>query len=159
MASIVPYPAESTTAPHRSAPRSPARRSAPRDAAVHSDARDSLSRSRHRERDDSEISRRARAFVRELRIEADTIPWDEERRVPGSRLRRILNSIQRDVDAGGIARVRQITSAPLALYRIEVERPDMAYLRTTVMTYDALTALLEDTPEQTIRDRFVFRCP
>jgi hypothetical protein len=84
-------------------------------------------------------------------------PWRDDRNGLGPRLRRILSSIQQDVDAGGTARVRQITSAPFALYRVEVERPDMSYVRTTVMGSDALTALLEDTPEEVLRDRFVFR--
>jgi hypothetical protein len=73
------------------------------------------------------------------------------------RIRRILASIQRDVDEGGTARVRQILKSPQELYRIEVERPDMSYLRTTVLGRDALTALLEETPEDVIRERFVFR--
>ena len=73
------------------------------------------------------------------------------------RLRRILSSIQRDVDEGGTARVRQILSGPRELYRVEVERPDMAYLRTTVMGAEALALLIELTPEELLRDRFIFR--
>ncbi len=73
------------------------------------------------------------------------------------RLRRILSSIQRDVDEGGTALVRQILSGPRELYRVEVERPDMAYLRTTVMGADALAMLIEQTPEELLRDRFIFR--
>src|SRR5262245_33135608 len=75
------------------------------------------------------------------------------------RVRRILASIQRDVDEGGTARVRQIVRGPQELYRIEVERPDMSYLRTTVLGREALTALLEDTPESVLRERFIFRSP
>jgi len=75
------------------------------------------------------------------------------------RVRRILASIQRDVDAGGTALVRQILALPRELYRIEVERPDMSYLRTTVLDREALTALLEETPESLLRERFVFRTP
>ena len=91
-------------------------------------------------------------------------PWggsDEDRNSPESwrerRLRRILSSIQRDVDEGGTARVRQILSGPRELYRVEVERPDMAYLRTTVMGAEALALLIELTPEELLRDRFIFR--
>lgn len=87
-------------------------------------------------------------------------PW-LDRNSPESwrerRLRRILSSIQRDVDEGGTARVRQILSGPRELYRVEVERPDMAYLRTTVMGADALAMLIEQTPEELLRDRFIFR--
>ena len=84
-----------------------------------------------------------------------------ERRSPESwherRLRRILTSIARDVDEGGTARVRQILGGPRELYRVEVERPDMAYLRTTVMGADALAMLIEQTPEELLRARFIFR--
>jgi hypothetical protein len=75
------------------------------------------------------------------------------------RVRRILASIQKDVDEGGTARVRQILRSPQELYRIEVERPDMSYLRTTVLGREALTALLEETPENVLRERFIFRQP
>ena len=75
----------------------------------------------------------------------------------GRRARRILSSIQRDVDEGGTARVRQIASGSMEIFRIEVERPDMAYVRTTLMGREALAALLEETPEDVLRERFVFR--
>ena len=84
---------------------------------------------------------------------------DRRRQKAERRVRRILASIQRDVDEGGTARVRQILRNPQELYRIEVERPDMSYLRTTVLGRDALTALLEDTPEDLLRERFIFRSP
>ena len=63
---------------------------------------------------------------------------DRRRQKAERRVRRILASIQRDVDEGGTARVRQILRNPQELYRIEVERPDMSYLRTTVLGRDAL---------------------
>jgi hypothetical protein len=85
---------------------------------------------------------------------SDARRFDGQRRV-----RRILASIQKDVDEGGTARVRQILRSPQELYRIEVERPDMSYLRTTVLGREALTALLEETPENLIRERFIFRAP
>jgi hypothetical protein len=75
------------------------------------------------------------------------------------RMRRILASIARDVDEGGTARVRQILRVPHELYRIEVERPDMSYVRTTVLGREALTVLLEETPENLLRERFIFRAP
>jgi len=75
----------------------------------------------------------------------------------GHRVRRILESIQRDVGAGGTARVRQILCSPRELFRIELEIPDMAYQRTTVLDRDALEVLLEETPEDIIRARFIFR--
>ncbi len=72
------------------------------------------------------------------------------------RIRAILASIQRDVDEGGRARVRQILTGPLELYRLELERPDMSYQRITILDRDSLTALLEQTPEETVRTSFSF---
>jgi hypothetical protein len=88
---------------------------------------------------------------------ANQIAFDGDQQRGQRRVRRILASIQRDVDEGGTARVRQILKSPQELYRIEVERPDMSYLRTTVLGRDALAALLEETPEDVLRERFVFR--
>jgi hypothetical protein len=87
----------------------------------------------------------------------DPRQFEGERQI--RRQRRILASIQKDVDEGGTARVRQILRTPQELYRIEVERPDMSYLRTTVLGREALTALLEETPEAVLRERFIFRSP
>lgn len=86
-----------------------------------------------------------------------TRPLDPTLAIGGRRLRSILSSIQRDVDAGGIARVRQILASPRELYRIEVERVDMAYQRTTVMGREALILLLEEMPQKLIEERFIFR--
>jgi hypothetical protein len=73
------------------------------------------------------------------------------------RLGRILESIQADIGEGGTCRVRQILKNPRELYRLELERPDMAYERTTILDGDALEQLLEQLPEQTVRDHFLFR--
>jgi hypothetical protein len=43
------------------------------------------------------------------------------------------------------------------LYRIELELPDLAYQRTTILDRKTLTTLLESTPEEAIRERFTFR--
>lgn len=75
------------------------------------------------------------------------------------RIRRILSSIQRDVDEGGRASVRQILRGPLELYRIELERPDMSYQRTTIVDRATLELLLEETPEDTLRASFHFARP
>lgn len=72
------------------------------------------------------------------------------------RIRAILTSIQRDVDEGGRARVRQILNGPMELFRLELERPDMSYQRITILDRDTLTALLEQTPEETVRASFIF---
>lgn len=73
------------------------------------------------------------------------------------RVRRILASIQDDLDQGGTAYVRRILSTPVELYRIELELPELAYQRTTILDRDTLTVLLEQTPEQALHDRFTFR--
>ena len=90
-------------------------------------------------------------------FEGGSFDGDPRRSSRERRVRRILASIQKDVDEGGTARVRQILRSPQELYRIEVERPDMSYLRTTVLGREALTALLEETPENLLRERFIFR--
>lgn len=78
-------------------------------------------------------------------------PWSlGERRVRG-----ILESIQRDLDEGGTARVRQILNGPRELYRIELERPDMSYQRTTILDRETLTRLLEETPEGVLRQALI----
>ncbi len=73
------------------------------------------------------------------------------------RVRGIIDSIQQDLDSGGTARVRQILVGPRELYRLELELPDMAYQRTTILDRDTLTNLLETMPEHSLRDQFIFR--
>ena len=73
------------------------------------------------------------------------------------RVRGIIDSIQADLDQGGIASIRMILRGPRELYRLELERPDMAYQRTTILDRDTLTELLERTPEQSIRERLIIR--
>jgi len=72
------------------------------------------------------------------------------------RVRAILSSIQQDVFDGGRARVRQILQSPRELFRVEVEREEMSYQRTTILDRDALEALIEETPEQLVEERFSF---
>ncbi len=73
------------------------------------------------------------------------------------RVRRILASIQRDLDEGCTALVRQILYQPRELYRLELERPDLSYQRITILDRDALTTLLEQTSEEALREQFKFR--
>jgi hypothetical protein len=73
------------------------------------------------------------------------------------RIHGILASIRDDLDQGGTAYVRQILSTPVELYRLELELPDLAYQRTTILDRDTLTVLLEQTPENALRERFTFR--
>ncbi|MFI5314470.1 MAG: hypothetical protein ACHQ6T_02120 [Myxococcota bacterium] len=72
------------------------------------------------------------------------------------RIRAIIRSIQRDLDEGGRAYVRQIMKGP-ELFRIELERPDWSYLRTTILDRETLSSLLEQTPEATVRSSMFFR--
>lgn len=88
--------------------------------------------------------------VRAFDLDLDEIEKRERR------IRRIITSIQRDVDEGGRAHVRQILRGPLELYRIELERPEMSYQRTTIVDRATLELLLEETPEETLRSGFRF---
>jgi hypothetical protein len=72
------------------------------------------------------------------------------------RIRAIIRSIQRDLDEGGRARVRQIMNGP-ELFRIELERPDWRYNRTTILDRETLRSLLEATPEAIVRSCMRFR--
>ncbi len=88
--------------------------------------------------------------VRAFDLDLDEIEKRERR------IRRIITSIQRDVDEGGRAHVRQILRGPVELYRIELERPEMSYQRTTIVDRATLELLLEETPEETLRSGFRF---
>ena len=91
--------------------------------------------------------------ARPFEIDLDEIEKRERR------IRRIITSIQRDVDEGGRAYVRQILRGPLELYRRELERPDMSYQRTTIVDRATLELLLEETSEETVRASFSFASP
>ncbi len=86
-------------------------------------------------------------------LELHANPWNIGER----RIARILVSIQADLSEGGTCRVRQILKNPRELYRLEIERPDMAYERITILDSDALEQLLEQLPEDTVRESFYFR--
>ncbi len=84
-------------------------------------------------------------------------PLDTPLALSSHRVERILASIQQDIGEGATARVRQILRGPRELYRIEVERPDLAYQRTTILDRDTLDTLLEQTSQEVLRERFHFR--
>ena len=52
--------------------------------------------------------------------------------------------------------MRQIMKGP-ELFRIELERPDWSYLRTTILDRETLRSLLEATPAATVRSSRFFR--
>ncbi|MFQ5699522.1 MAG: hypothetical protein ACE5IL_14715 [Myxococcota bacterium] len=74
-----------------------------------------------------------------------------------NRVRRIIDSIQSDLGEGGTARIRRILSTPRAVYRLELERPDLAYERTTILDEETLVALLERADSAELWDRFTIR--
>lgn len=49
-----------------------------------------------------------------------------------------------DVGEEGRVHLRQIVEAPAALYRLELDRPDLSYQRTTLLDAENLETLLED---------------
>ncbi|MEM7411470.1 MAG: hypothetical protein AAF430_14650 [Myxococcota bacterium] len=62
------------------------------------------------------------------------------------RVRRIVESLRDEIlDAGESAelRVRRVFSSPREIFRLEIERPEFGYLRTTLLDREALEALLE----------------
>jgi hypothetical protein len=61
----------------------------------------------------------------------------------GTRLRRIVDSLCCEILEGENLRVRQIFAPPRAIYRIELDKPEMSYQRTTLLDEDALEEILE----------------
>jgi hypothetical protein len=62
------------------------------------------------------------------------------------RVRRILDSLRSEILEGGGGRnlrIRQVFETPREIYRLELELPELAYLRTTFLDRDALEELLE----------------
>ncbi len=84
-----------------------------------------------------------------------TFELDPER-MRAHRVQAIIRSIQRDLDEGGRACVRQIMNGP-ELFRLELERPDWRYQRTTILDRDTLRSLLEATPVEVVRTSMRFR--
>jgi hypothetical protein len=78
-------------------------------------------------------------------------------RARARRVERILASIRQDIDNGGTASVRQIMRSPRELYRIELELPEMAYQRITILDRDALQSLLAGDEAPALRTRITFR--
>lgn len=61
------------------------------------------------------------------------------------RSNRIVNSLRLQIlegDAEQSLRIRQIFDNPKEVYRIEIQRPDQGYQRTTLLDRDALEDLL-----------------
>ena len=60
-----------------------------------------------------------------------------------TRCRKLVDSLCLEILEGENLRIRQIFEAPRAIYRIELDRPDMSYQRTTLLDEDTLEELLE----------------
>ncbi len=68
------------------------------------------------------------------------------------RTKRIVDSIGDEVRGGGersTLRIRRVFVAPREIFRVELERPDLGYQRTTLLGREALEALLEREDIQT----------
>jgi hypothetical protein len=62
------------------------------------------------------------------------------------RTQRIVDSICNEIRGGGersALRIRRIFAAPREIFRVELDRPDLGYQRTTLLGREALEALLE----------------
>jgi hypothetical protein len=69
-------------------------------------------------------------------------------RVTGAerRMQRIVDSLRDEIldsAEGSTLRIRRIFSTPREIFRVEIERPDLGYQRTTILGREALEALLE----------------
>ena len=68
------------------------------------------------------------------------------------RTHRIVDSISDDVRNAGersSLRIRRVFAAPREVFRVELERPDLHYQRTTLLGREALEKLLESDGVQT----------
>ena len=68
------------------------------------------------------------------------------------RTSRIVASISDEIRGGGersSLRIRRVFSAPREVFRVELDRPDLGYQRTTLLGREALEALLESDGVQT----------
>lgn len=67
--------------------------------------------------------------------------------LPGSdcRTQRVIESLRREIADGGetsLLRIRMVFESPREIYRVEIERPELGYHRTTLLERDALEELL-----------------
>ena len=72
-----------------------------------------------------------------------------------SRCDRIVDSLRNQIlesNEDQSLRIRQVFEAPKEIFRIEIERPEQGYQRTTLLDRDALEELLEaDEVRQAVR--------
>jgi hypothetical protein len=68
------------------------------------------------------------------------------------RTQRVVASISDEIRGGGdrsSLRIRRVFTVPREVFRVELERPDLGYQRTTLLGREALEALLESDGVQT----------
>ncbi len=58
------------------------------------------------------------------------------------RMRRILDSLRSEILEGGGVRIRRVFTNPREIFRLELEVPELAYQRTTLLDREALEELL-----------------
>lgn len=61
------------------------------------------------------------------------------------RVRRIVESLRDQIVDGGIEtdlRIRRVFTTPREIFRVEIERPELGYQRTTLLDREALEELL-----------------
>ncbi|MBW2275476.1 MAG: hypothetical protein JRG96_19625 [Deltaproteobacteria bacterium] len=66
---------------------------------------------------------------------------------------RIVESLRNQIVSGGSGqtlRIRRIFDSPRSVYRLEIEMPEMSYLRTTLLDGDALEELLAHDEVRTL---------
>jgi hypothetical protein len=90
-------------------------------------------------------SRRRRFLPRPTRLASAAEDVAERVARSEQRLRRILDSLRSEIAEceGPSVRLRQVFETPRAIYRLELERPDLGYQRTTLLDREALEELLE----------------
>jgi len=60
-----------------------------------------------------------------------------------TRSRKLVDSLCVEILEGQNLRIRQVFEQPRAVYRIELDKPEMNYQRTTLLDEDTLEELLE----------------
>ncbi len=72
------------------------------------------------------------------------------------RTQRLLESLRNEILEGGGGpnlRIRQVFQNPREIYRLELQLPELAYHRTTLLDRDALEELLESDDVRAVVDR------
>lgn len=63
-----------------------------------------------------------------------------------TRSQKLVDSLCAEIMEGENLRIRRVFEQPRAIYRIEIDKPDMKYQRTTLLDEETLEELLEIEP-------------